>query len=87
MMVFLYFTVTVRLKFENFKLKLQRENESSNRQREEMEAAHKANLARFQSKAKAEQKAQIQDLKRQMDNDMKEVFFISLATNLNKFTF
>ena len=52
-----------------------------------MEAAHKANLARFQSKAKAEQKAQIQDLKRQMDNDMKEVFFISLATNLNKFTF
>ena len=39
----------------------------------EMEAAHKSNMAQFQAKIKAEQEAQIQDLKRQMENDRKEV--------------
>lgn len=50
----------------------------------EMEEAHKANLAQFQAKAKAEQKAQIADLKRQMENDKREVTW-SLNNKINIF--
>ena len=49
-----------------------------------MEEAHKANLAQFQATAKAEQKAQIADLKRQMENDKREVTW-SLNNKINIF--
>jgi len=44
-------------------------------QMKEKEAAHKQNMEQFQAKIKAEQAAQVQDLKRQMDNDRAEVKF------------
>jgi hypothetical protein len=50
----------------------------------EMEEAHKANLAQFQAKARAEQKAEIADLKRQMENDRREVTW-SLNNKVNIF--
>jgi hypothetical protein len=62
----------------------QKENERSNRQMQEMEEAHKANLAQFQAKARAEQKAEIADLKRQMENDRREVTW-SLNNKVNIF--
>ena len=38
-----------------------------------MKAAHQESLDQFKNKVEAEQKAQIDDLRRQMDNDKEEV--------------
>ena len=39
----------------------------------DMKAAHKESMDQFKNKVEAEQKAQIDDLRRQMDNDKEEV--------------
>ena len=47
-----------------------------------MEKTHQVNMAEFEAKMKSEQKAEISNMKRQMDNDMSEVLSQLEATVL-----
>ena len=52
---------------------LQEENERTQQKMKDLEAAHKESMNQFKNKIGAEQKAQVEDLRRQMENDKEEV--------------
>ncbi len=51
----------------------QEEFERSKQQMRDLEKAHKESMEQFQAKVKAEQKAQVEELTKKMENDRQEV--------------
>ena len=57
----------------NVDCSFQEENERTQQKMKDLEAAHKESMNQFKNKIVAEQQAQVDDLRRQMENDKEEV--------------